>query len=69
MMRGENMNIDYKRAFLIACDLLNGGILYGIDTDKIFEIMMEKDGCVSADSYKEYILSHMNELDKGQYAE
>lgn len=61
--------IDYKRAFLIACELLNGSVLYGVDSDKIFETMMQNDGVVNSDSYKEYILSHLDELDKGQYKE
>jgi len=60
--------IDYHRAFKIACDLLSGGILFGVDTDKIFELMMQKDGIVSNSSYEEYILTHMQELDQGQYA-
>ena len=58
---------DYKRAFKIACELLNGAILYGVDTDKIYEIIMNKDGMVDNESYEEYILSHMDELDHGQY--
>ena len=32
----------YKKAFQIACELLNGSILFGYDTDRIFEEMMEK---------------------------
>lgn len=58
---------DYKRAFKIACELLNGNILYGIDSEKIFEFMMNKDGIVDNESYENYILSHMDELDYGQY--
>ena len=60
--------IDYRRAFKIACDLLNGAVLYGVDTDKIFELMMQKDGIVSNSSYEDYILNHLQELDQGQYA-
>jgi hypothetical protein len=60
--------IDYRRAFKIACELLNGTRLYGVDADKIFEIMMDKDGVVTNDSYEEYILNHLQELDHGQYA-
>ena len=60
--------IDYRRAFKIACTLLNGDVLYGVDRDKIFELMTQKDGVVSNSSYEEYILSHLQELDKGQYA-
>ena len=60
--------IDYRRAFKIACDLLNGDVLYGVDTDDIYELMMKKDGVVSSSSYEEYILNHLQELDQGQYA-
>ena len=52
----------YKIAFKIACALLNGDYLYGYDTDKIFEIMMEKEGCVSDISYENFILEHLKEL-------
>ena len=60
---------DYRRAFKIACELINGATLYGVDTDKIFEIMMEKDGIVTNESYENYILNHLEELDHGQYKE
>ena len=59
--------VDYCRAFKIACDLLNGDFLYGVDTDKIYKLMMQKDNVVSGSSYEEYILNHLQELDKGQY--
>ena len=59
---------DYRRAFKIACELLNGDVLYGIDADTIFKIMMNKDGMSSSSSYEEYILSHLQDLDHGQYA-
>lgn len=58
---------DYHRAFKIACELLNGAILYGVDSEKIFETMMKKDKMVDNKSYEKYILSHMDELDHGQY--
>ena len=64
----EAVSKDYYRAFKIACDLLSGSVLYGIDSDKIFELMMDKDGVVSNNSYEEYILNHLQELDHGQYA-
>lgn len=59
---------DYRRAFKIACELLNGDVLYGIDADTIFKIMMNKDGMTSSSSYEEYILNHLQDLDHGQYA-
>ncbi len=64
----KNDLVDYRRAFKIACDLLSGSVLYGIDSDKIFELMMDKDGVVSNGSYEEYILNHLQELDHGEYA-
>jgi hypothetical protein len=50
----------YKQALFIACDLLNGSILYGIDADKLFEIMMEKEGVVSTFVYQDYILNNLD---------
>lgn len=52
----------YKKAFKIACELLNGSILYGYDTDRIFEEMMEKDGYVAPWSYEEFILTNLDRL-------
>ena len=52
----------YKRAFNVACELLNGDYLFGYDKDKIFEEMMKKDGMVSSDSYEEFILKNLNRL-------
>lgn len=52
----------YKKAFRIACELLNGSVLYGYDTDRIFEEIMKKDGVVSSDSYEEFILKNLNRL-------
>lgn len=52
----------YKKAFQIACELLNGSVLYGYDTDRIFEEMMEKNGIVSSFSYEDFILKHLNRL-------
>ena len=52
----------YKKAFQIACELLNGSILYGYDTDRIFEEIMEKDGIVGSWSYEEFILANLDRL-------
>ena len=52
----------YKKAFQIACELLNGSVLYGYDTDRIFEEIMEKDGAVSCFSYEEFILNNLDRL-------
>lgn len=52
----------YKTAYRIACQLLNGDVLNGIDKDSIFEACMEKEGIVSSLSYEEYILRHLDTL-------
>ena len=52
----------YKKAFKIACELLNGSILYGYDTDRIFEEIMEKDGIVATWSYEKFILNNLSRL-------
>ena len=52
----------YKKAFKVACELLNGNWLYGYDADKIFDTVMKRDGCVSSLSYEEFILEHLGVL-------
>lgn len=50
----------YKRAFEIACDLLIGSSLYGIDADNIFGLIMQEYGIVSTFEYQEFILEHLD---------
>jgi len=50
----------YKRAFRIACELLNGDVIYGIDQRRIFEAFMDKDGCVSSSTYEEFIINNLD---------
>lgn len=50
----------YKRAFRVACDLMNGACIYGIDKDILFEKFMEKDGVVSSHSYEEFIINNID---------
>jgi len=52
----------YKRAFKVACELLNGNWLYGYDTDKIFDIVMKEQGVVSSLDYEKFILEHLDVL-------
>ena len=52
----------YKKAFRIACELLNDSILYGYDTDRIFKEIMEKDGYAAPWSYEEFILTNLDRL-------
>jgi len=58
----QALELDYKTAFQIACALLNGDILYGVDAESIFSEIMKKDGCVCSFDYENYILTHLNEL-------
>lgn len=51
-------------ALNIACDLLTGSVLYGYDCDRIFKEILERNGCVSTNNIKEYILEHVEELGK-----
>ena len=44
-----------NKALMIACDLMLGAFIYGIDSDKLFEVVMEKDGFVCADNMAEWI--------------
>ncbi len=50
----------YKRAFEIACDLLNGNSLYGIDADNLFALIMQKYGVVSSYDYQKFILANLD---------
>lgn len=60
----SNLTIsDYKLAFKAACALLNGDMFGNVDSDKIFETMMDKDGCVDSFSYEEYILDILENLE------
>lgn len=56
-------------ALNIACDLLIGSVLYGYDYDRIFEEIMNKEGCVSSNLIKEYILEHLEDLGKEYFVE
>lgn len=56
------MKNKYKQAFKVACELLSDCTLYGYDTERIFEIMMERDGVVDAESYEKFILENLEKL-------
>jgi len=53
----------YKMAFEIACDLLNGSRIYGIDADTLFDLIMQEYGIVSALDYQKFILEHLDRFD------
>ena len=50
----------YKRAFRIACDLLNGSVIYGIDNDSLFDYLLDTEGVVSFATYEEFILNNLD---------
>lgn len=51
---------DLKKAFEIACDLLSGSYIYGIDADNIFGLIMREYGIVSVQEYQCFILNHLD---------
>ena len=65
-IKEDPVNTDYENAFKIACALLNGDILYGIDSNTIFSETMKKDGCICSVDYEDYILTHLNTLMYGE---
>lgn len=58
----KRRKLKYKTAFKVACELLNGDMLCGIDKHTIFDEAMEKDGVVSSLSYEGYILRNLDRL-------
>ena len=55
-------------ALNIACDLLIGATLYGYDFERIFDVIMKHEGCVSSIQIKKYILDHIEELGKEYFS-
>lgn len=51
---------EYKKAFEIACSLMNGDIWYGVDKDTIYIETMNKQGTFSCLDYERYILSNLS---------
>ena len=58
----EKTDRKYKKAFKIACKLLNGDFLYGYDDVIIFEELMKKDGFVSSRTWEDFILNNLKRL-------
>ena len=55
--------ISYKRAFEIACDLLIGSNIAGIDADRLFELCMNDpkyEGVVSHYTYMDFIVNNID---------
>lgn len=49
-----------EKALEVACELLNGGVLYGIDADTLWSKIMESDGYVSSGNIQEFILKNID---------
>lgn len=49
-----------RKAFLISCELLNCANIYGIDSDKLFELVMGEKGVVSGFTLAEWILRNID---------
>jgi len=58
----KEMPYNYEDAFTIACELLNGATIGGVNKDSIFEHMMDKDGIVTTESYEKFILENLDKL-------
>lgn len=50
----------YKRAFHIACELLNANYIYGVNTDNIFAYIMERDESVCSFDLEDFILNNLD---------
>jgi hypothetical protein len=49
-----------EKALEVACELLNGGVLFGIDSDTLWSKVMESEGYVSSGNIKEFILKNID---------
>lgn len=61
-MERESKESEYKRAFKVACELLNDDYLYGYDRDRIYAEVMQAEGVFSSEDYERYILEHLDNL-------
>lgn len=58
----ESEESKYKRAFKVACELLNDDYLYGYDRDRIFAEVMQAEGVFSSEDYERFIFEHLDRL-------
>lgn len=49
-----------EKALKVACELLNGGVIYGIDADTLWSKVMESEGYVSSWNIKDFILANID---------
>ena len=59
-MRKVNELDLYKAALRVACELLNGDVIYGIDADTLFSKLMETEGGVCSLTYEDFILKNLD---------
>ena len=57
----------YKESFEVACALLNGGVLYGIDSNELFRIIMEKEGSCMDLNFQRYIYKYLDRFSDYDY--
>lgn len=53
-------NKKLEKALEVACELLNGGVIYGIDADTLWSKVMESEGYVSSWNIKDFILANID---------
>lgn len=53
-------NKKLEKALEIACELMNGSIIYGIDEETLFNKVMELEGYVSSWNIKDFILGNID---------
>ena len=59
-MSEVNELVTYKAAFRVACGLLNGDVIYGVDDGKLFDKIMETEGGVCSIDYEDFILKNLD---------
>ena len=53
-------NKNLEKALEIACELLNGSIIYGIDADTLRSKIMESEGYVTSWNIKDFIIANID---------
>lgn len=57
-----------EKALEIACELLNGAMIYGIDADTLWNKIMELEGVVSSGIIKDFILTNIDRFSDDEKA-
>lgn len=53
-------NKKLEKALEVACELLNGGVIYGIDAETLWSKVMESEGYVSSWNLEKFILKNID---------